>query len=181
MLIRPYAREDWDGVWRILEPVFRAGETYPVPRDISAEDAREAWTSGAKQVFVAVDESSGVLLGTYYLRPNFEGAASHICNCGYVVAEAARGRGIAARMCEHSQAEAIARGYRAMQYNLVVSTNDSAVHLWQKMGFTIVGTIPDAFSHPRHGLVAAHVMYKRLRNDDGCSLYTQKAHNRIQS
>ena len=84
-------------------------------------------------------------------------------------------------MCEHSQAEAVARGYRAMQYNLVVSTNDSAVHLWQKMGFTIVGTIPDAFSHPRHGFVAAHVMYKRLRNDDGCSLYTQKAHNRIQS
>ena len=162
MLIRPYSPDDWDAVWTILEPVFRAGETYPVPRDISAADAKAAWTSGAKQVFVAVDDSSGHCLGTYYLRPNFEGAASHICNCGYVVSEQARGKGVAARMCEHSQTQAIARGYRAMQYNLVVSTNESAVHLWQKMGFAIIGTIPEAFRHPRLGFVDAHVMYKRL-------------------
>ena len=166
MRIRSYAREDWDGVWAVLEPVFRAGDTYALPRDISADAAREAWTSGAKQVFVAVDEPAGEIVGTYYLRPNFDGAASHICNCGYVVSERARGRGIAAEMCEHSQAEAIARGYRAMQYNLVVSSNDGAVHLWRKMGFAIVGTIPDAFRHPRLGFVDAYVMYKRLGGHD---------------
>jgi len=162
MLIRHYSREDWDRVWTILEPVFRAGETYAFLRDISSADAQAAWTTAPKEVFVAVDESTGDFLGTYYLRPNFEGAASHICNCGYVVSENARGRGVAARMCEHSQAEAVARGYRAMQFNLVVSTNQSAVHLWKKMGFAIIGTVPEAFRHPRLGFVDAHVMYKRL-------------------
>jgi len=162
LLIRPYSPEDWNAVWAILEPVFRAGETYPFPRDITAATARDAWTSGPKQVFVAVEDATNRLLGTYYLRPNFEGGASHICNCGYVVSEHARGLGIAARMCAHSQSEAIARGYRAMQYNLVVSTNDSAVHLWQKMGFGIIGTVPEAFRHPRLGFVDAYVMYKRL-------------------
>jgi L-amino acid N-acyltransferase YncA len=163
VLIRPYAAADWPAVWAILEPVFRAGETYAFPREISAEQAREAWTTTGKQVFVAIDEPSGEVLGTYYLKANFEGAASHICNCGYVVSERARGRGIAARMCEHSQREALARGFRAMQYNLVVSSNENAVHLWKKMGFTIVGTIPEAFRHPRLGFVDAYVMHKRLR------------------
>ncbi|HJZ76650.1 MAG TPA: GNAT family N-acetyltransferase [Vicinamibacterales bacterium] len=160
--IRPFAAADWDGVWAILEPVFRAGETYAFARDISAADARAAWTSAPKQVFVAADESTGELLGTYYLRPNFEGAASHICNCGYVVSEHARGRGVAAQMCEHSQAEAAARGYRSMQFNLVIATNEGAVHLWKKMGFAIIGTVPEAFRHPRLGFVDAHIMYKRL-------------------
>jgi ribosomal protein S18 acetylase RimI-like enzyme len=166
MVIRPYSPDDWDRVWAILEPVFRAGDTYAIAQDISAADAKDAWTHAAKQVFVAIDESTGQFLGTYYLRPNFDGPASHICNCGYVVAERARGRGVAARMCQHSQEEAIARGYRAMQFNLVVSTNHPAVHLWKKMGFTIVGTVPGAFRHPRQGFVDAHIMYKRLHPPD---------------
>ena len=101
MVIRAYAAADWPGVWAILEPVFRAGETYAFPRDMSESQAHDTWTAAGKQVFVAVDEATGELVGTYYVKPNFEGAASHICNCGYVVSESARGRGIAARMCEH--------------------------------------------------------------------------------
>ena len=166
VLIRPYDAADWGRVWAVLEPVFRAGETYAFPREISADQARGAWTAAEKQVFVAVDEEAGELLGTYYLKANFEGAASHICICGYVVSERARGRGIAARMCEHSQRQALAHGFRAMQYNLVVSSNQDAVHLWKKMGFTIVGTIPEAFRHPRLGFVDAYVMYKRLHAAD---------------
>ena len=166
MLIRAYAAADWPGVWAILEPVFRAGETYAFPREMSESQALDTWTAAGKHVFVAVDEATGELLGTYYVKANFEGAASHICNCGYVVSERARGRGIAARMCEHSQREAIARGFRAMQYNLVVSSNEGAVHLWKKMGFAIVGTIPEAFRHPRLGFVDAYVMYKRLRSTE---------------
>ena len=160
--IRPYTPEDWDRVWAVLEPVFRAGETYAFPREISAEQAREAWTTAGKQVFVAIDEPTGEVLGTYYLKPNFEGAASHICNCGYVVSERARGRGIAARMCEHSQREALARGFRAMQFNMVVSTNERAVRLWQSMGFAIAGRLPGAFAHPALGDVDAFVMYQTL-------------------
>lgn len=162
LLIRRYQPRDWPSVWSILEPVFRAGETYAIARDITAEAARLAWTRGPKETFVALDQASGVLIGTYYLRPNADGPGSHVCNCGYVVAEKARGKGIAARLCEHSQQEAVARGYRAMQYNLVVSTNEGAVRLWQRMGFEIIGTIPDAFDHPRAGLVDGHVMYKPL-------------------
>ena len=162
MTIRPYMADDWPHVWAILEPVFRAGETYAFRRDVSAEDARQAWTGGHKEVFVAVDETTGDLLGTYYLRPNFDGPGSHVCNCGYVVAGNARGRGVASRMCEHSQAHAASRGYRAMQYNLVVSTNEGAVRLWKRMGFEVIGTVPGAFRHPRLGFVDAYVMYKSL-------------------
>jgi GNAT superfamily N-acetyltransferase len=162
VFIRPYTQEDWEHVWAILEPVFRAGETYAYPRDISAEVAKDAWTSSPKVVFVAVDDRTGHILGTYYLRPNFEGPGSHVCNCGYVVSETARGKGVATRMCEHSLAEAASRGYRAMQFNLVVSTNEGAVRLWKKLGFDTIGTLPGAFRHARLGFVDAHIMYKRL-------------------
>jgi len=161
-VIRPYQKEDWEEVWEILEPVFRAGETYAVPRDISAEDARAAWTSAPRAAFVAVDDATGKVLGTYHLKPNYDGPGSHVCNCGYVVSEQARGKGIGSSMCQHSQREAALRGYRAMQYNLVVSTNEDAVRLWRSMGFAVVGTIPGGFRHPRLGFVDAHVMYKLL-------------------
>ena len=162
MLIRPYMPGDWDQVWAILEPVFRAGDTYAIRSDIAAGEAREYWTSRPKQVFVAIDEPTGQFLGTYYLRPNFDGPGSHICNCGYIVGEHARGKGVASKMCEHSQVEAVARGYRAMQYNLVVSTNVRAVRLWKHMGFEIIGTVPGGFRHPRLGFVDAHIMFKVL-------------------
>jgi ribosomal protein S18 acetylase RimI-like enzyme len=159
--IRSYGPGDWPGVWAILEPVFRAGETYAVPPEISEADAKTMWTTPPKQVFVAEGED-GTLLGTYFLRPNHDGPASHVCNCGYVVSSAAAGRGVASQMCEHSQREAVARGYRAMQFNLVVSTNERAVRLWTRLGFATVGTLPGAFRHPRLGFVDAYVMFKPL-------------------
>ena len=118
------------------------------------------WLDPARAVFVAVEDDR--VLGTYYLRKNRSGPAGHVCNCGYIVAEGARGRGIASAMCEHSQQEAIARGYRGMQYNLVVSTNKRAIRLWRKHGFEIVGTVPGAYDHARDGFVDAHVMFKAL-------------------
>lgn len=162
VMIRPFEPPDWEQVWAILEPVFRAGETYAFPRDMSAERARIAWTTESRTPFVALDEGSGRIVGTYFVKPNFEGPGSHVCNCGYVVSEHARGRGVASLMCEHSQREAASRGYRAMQFNLVVSTNEAAVRLWKNLGFEIVGTVPEAFHHPRLGYVDAYVMYKRL-------------------
>jgi ribosomal protein S18 acetylase RimI-like enzyme len=160
--IRPYQPADWSAVWAMLAPVFRAGESYAVPRDISEEAARRYWTDPSRVVFVAEEPATGQLVGTYYVRPNQEGPGSHVCNGGYIVAESARGRGVAARMCVHSQREAIARGYRAMQYNLVVASNDAAVRLWKAMGFAVVGTLPGAFQHPTLGFVDAYVMYKQL-------------------
>jgi RimJ/RimL family protein N-acetyltransferase len=111
-----------------------------------------------KETFVAEEE--GKLVGTYYMRPNQAGGGRHVCNCGYITRPAAAGRGVASRMCEHSLDHARARHYRAMQFNFVVSTNEGAIRLWQRMGFEIVGRLPDAFQHPSRGFVDALVMFQ---------------------
>lgn len=159
--VRPFHPKDWPGVWQILAPVFRAGDTYAFAVDITEAQARAAWIDAPEATFVALDEY-GVVIGTYYLKPNQPGQGSHVCNCGYVTGEAARGRGVASLMCERSQEDAVIRGYQAMQFNLVVSTNAGAVRLWRRHGFEIVGTLPRAFRHPTDGLVDAFVMYKML-------------------
>ncbi|MEO1132822.1 MAG: GNAT family N-acetyltransferase [Cyanobacteria bacterium J06639_1] len=159
--IRPHAPSDWFAIWHILAPVFRAGETYAIPVDISEADARRIWLDTPLQTFVAQDEA-GQILGTYYLKPNQAGNGSHVCNCGYVVSDRARNRGIASCLCAHSLTVAKELGFRAMQFNCVVSANEVAVRLWQKHGFAIVGTLPGAFQHPQHGFVDAFVMYRTL-------------------
>jgi ribosomal protein S18 acetylase RimI-like enzyme len=161
LIIRPYQEQDWPSVWAIIEPVFRSGETYAFSPDITEEQARLVWIKKPEITFVAVGGDEQIL-GTYYIKPNQPTLGAHVCNCGYIVAEQARGQGVASVMCEHSQREAATRGYRAMQYNLVVSTNDVAVQLWKKLGFEIIGTLPKSFRHSRLGYVDAHVMYKQL-------------------
>lgn len=162
--VRPFQSSDWPAVWGLLEPVFRAGETYAYPRTLTEAEAQHTWVSVPDITYVA-ENQAGSLLGTYYLKPNQPGLGSHVCNCGYIVAEQARGQGIATLLCQHSQQAALQRNYRAMQFNLVVSTNQSAVQLWQKLGFVIVGTLPGAFNHPHHGFVDAFVMYKALSDN----------------
>lgn len=159
--IRQIAETDWPGIWEMLRAVIRAGETYPYARDMTETGAQRMWLDIPEASYVAEDES-GSLLGTYYIKPNQPTLGAHVANCGYIVAEGARCRGVATSMCEHSQAEAVKLGYRAMQYNLVVKTNEASVYLWKKMGFAIVGALPGAFHHPVHGYVDAFVMYKEL-------------------
>ena len=161
-VIRQAEDRDWPSIWKLLEPVFREGETYAFAVDIGEREARAIWLESPAATFVATNDE-GAVLGTYYLKANQAGGGSHVCNCGYAVAAQARGQGVASAMCEHSQREALARGYRAMQFNLVVSTNRAAVRLWQKHDFAIVGVLPGAFRHPRLGFVDACVMYKELR------------------
>ncbi|MFT4176791.1 MAG: GNAT family N-acetyltransferase [Luteolibacter sp.] len=144
----------------MIEPVFRGGTTYAYAPDITEEEAHKVWVELPLATFVMEEE--GEILGTYYLKPNQPGLGNHVCNCGYLVSGFARGRGIASRMCEHSQIEAVARGFRGMQFNLVVSTNTTAIRLWQKLGFETIGTIPGGFRHAELGEVDAHIMYKRL-------------------
>lgn len=152
---------DWPRVWEIMRPVIRAGETYPYARDMDAAGAHQMWIDIPQVSFIAENET-GDLLGTYYIKPNQPTLGAHVANCGYIVAERARGQGVATLMCEHSQGEAIKLGYRAMQYNLVVKTNAASVYLWQKLGFNIVGDLRGAFAHPAYGYVDAYVMYKEL-------------------
>ena len=160
MTIRPAGPEDANAIWEILEPTIRAGETYTLPRDMEREKALAYWFSAEHTVFVA--EEDGEILGTYYLRVNQKGGGAHVCNCGYMTAVRASGRGVAGAMCEHSLEYARAQGFRAMQYNFVVSSNEAALHLWQKFGFATVGQLPGAFLHPRLGYVDALVLYRAL-------------------
>ena len=158
--IREATPRDSDAIWRILEPTFRAGETYTLPRDITREEALAYWFAPGNQVFAAEDDQE--IVGTYYLRANQRGGGSHVANCGYMTAPHAAGRGVARAMCLHSKEQAKRSGFRAMQFNFVVSTNERAVKLWQSVGFRIVGTLPLAFAHPRQGFVDAFVMFAEL-------------------
>ncbi len=160
MHIRSASSTDAPAIWSIIEPVIRAGETYTLDRNLSRAEALAYWMGADKKVFVA--EQAGTILGTYYMRPNQAGGGRHVCNCGYVTAPDATGKGVARSMCEHSMATARTQRYRAMQFNFVVSTNGRAVSLWQKMGFEVVGRLPGAFRHPTHGYVDALVMYQAL-------------------
>ena len=159
--IRRFDEQDWNATWQIIEPVFRAGETYPFSPEITEKEAHKAWIEKPSVTFVATDENHRVM-GTYYIKPNQPALGAHVCNCGYIVGENARGRGVATKLCEHSQHEAVSQGFRAMQYNLVVSTNEGAVRLWKEQGFDLIGTLPGAFRHQQLGFVDAYVMYKQL-------------------
>jgi L-amino acid N-acyltransferase YncA len=161
MLIRPATPADAQAIAAIIMPVIRDGTTYALNRDMSEASALAYWTGTDRETFVAAD-SAGEIVGTYYLRLNQPGGGRHVCNCGYMTSAAATGRGVARQMCAHSLEQARSRGFRAMQFNFVVSTNTRAVKLWQSLGFAVVGTLPEAFDHPREGLVDALVMYQRL-------------------
>jgi L-amino acid N-acyltransferase YncA len=160
LTVRPATLADKDAIWAILEPVIRDGETYTLARDMSRGPALAFWFGATHEVFVAEDDGS--VIGTYFLRPNQAGGGSHIANCGYLTATNATGKGVARAMCAHSLEHAKQRGFRGMQFNFVVSTNERAVRLWNSFGFEIVGTLPQAFFHPTAGYVDAYVMYRLL-------------------
>ena len=160
MLIRPATAADKNAIWTIMEPILRAGETYTLPRDMDKASALAYWFSGEREVFVA--EDNGSIVGTYSLQANQKGGGSHVANCGYMTAVTAAGRGVGRAMCAHSLDRARARGFRSMQYNFVISTNERAVRLWQSFGFEIAGRLHRAFEHPTRGYVDAYIMYRDL-------------------
>lgn len=148
-------------MWSLLEPVFRAGETFPHDPAITEAQARLLWIEQTRAVMVAVD-AAGVVVGTYYLKPNSLVLGAHVANAGYVVAEHVRRQGIGSRLCQHSLQAARRLGFRLMQFNLVVSTNTAGIRCWRRNGFQIVGTLPGAFRHKQLGYVDALVMVQSL-------------------
>jgi L-amino acid N-acyltransferase YncA len=160
MIIREATKEDFDRIWPIFHEIVAAGETYAYARDTTKEQAVQIWLDAPRQTFLA--EEDGRVLGTYYIKTNQAGPGDHVCNCGYMVSAEARGRGLATAMCEHSQKIAKELGYKAMQFNFVASSNETAVRLWTRLGFDTVGRLPKAFNHPSKGYVDALVMYKWL-------------------
>lgn len=160
LIIRPAAASDQDAVWAIIGPIIGAGETYALPRDWSREQALAYWFLPAHAVFVA--EVAGEVLGSFYLQANQQGGGAHVANAGFATAAHATGRGIARGMGHLALAEAKARGFRAMQFNFVISTNAAAVHLWTSLGFETLCRLPGAFAHPTLGDVDALLMFRRL-------------------
>lgn len=160
MQIRLATMNDADGIWSVIGPRIRAGETFALARDLSPQQAVSDWLAPERESYVAVEGER--ILGTYYMRTNQPGGGSHVANCGYMTAAEASGRGVARALCQHSLERARARGFRAMQFNFVVSTNERAVRLWSAMGFQIVGRLPGAFQHPTLGYVDALVMFQAL-------------------
>ena len=160
MSIRAYQLADEAALWEVIGPAIQSGETYALPREMTRVEALAWWTGGDHKAYVY--ERDGDVVGSYFIRPNHRGGGGHVANAGYATRPDSRGQGVARAMCEHSQGEAVGMGFRQMQFNFVISSNVGAVTLWQRCGFSIVGTVPEAFDHPRLGYVDAHIMVKRL-------------------
>jgi len=160
MNLRPARDADQEAIWEIFRAVVAPGDTYVFAPDTSREEALAYWFRDDTRTYVA--ERDGRIVGTYVLKPNQPALGSHVANAAFMVSPSARGLGVGRRLGLHCLDEARRLGFRAMQFNFVVSTNEPAVRLWQALGFRIVGTLPGAFRHARHGLVDAYVMFRTL-------------------
>jgi len=163
MTIRAATDADRDAIWNIFHEIIAAGDTYAFDPQMPREEALAYWFRADTHTYVA--EEDGSVVGTYILRPNQSGPGSHVANAAFMVARDAEGAGVGRRMAEHCLSEARRMGFRAMQFNFVISTNTRAIHLWNQLGFKIVGTLPGAFRHPEKGFVDVYVMYRSLLED----------------
>ncbi|SHO57408.1 Acetyltransferase (GNAT) family protein [Vibrio quintilis] len=164
MNIREMNELDFRRFWPVFEEIIKAQETYAFDPDMSYLQGYAVWCETPVKTYIC--EESGQVLGSYYIKPNAMGPGKHICNCGFMVAPKARGKGVARAMCQHAQLKAVKMGFRAMQFNSVVSTNEVAVRLWQKEGFSIIGTVPEAYRHRTLGYVDSLIMHKKLAESD---------------
>lgn len=164
MNLRPADRADADAIWEIFHTVIAGGDTYVFDPAMSREEAMAYWFRADTHTYVA--ETDGLVVGTYILKPNQPALGSHVANASFMVSPSARGLGAGRLMGEHCLDEARRLGFRAMQFNFVVSTNEPAVRLWQQLGFNIVGTLPGAFRHSKLGFVDAYVMFRTLKTSE---------------
>jgi len=159
--IRAFFGDDWESVWPIFQEIVKAGDTYAYDPEWSSEQAREIWVESPPGHTVVATDGPRVL-GTAKMGPNRPGPGSHVATASFMVAGAARGRGVGRTLGEYAISWARAQGYAAMQFNAVVETNEPAVRLWRDLGFRIIGTVPEAFQHPTLGRVGLHIMHRFL-------------------
>lgn len=160
LLIRPATNEDFGIIWPIFRDVVRKGDTYVQLPNTDETQAKAYWMAPGHRVFAALKD--GHCVGTYFVTANRPGLGDHIANASFMVAPKSQGGGLGRAMANHALETARGMGFRGMQFNFVVATNHGAIHLWETLGFEIIGTIPDAFRHPKEGLVPAHIMYRSL-------------------
>ncbi len=160
MQISEITRSDFESFWPVFKEVVSAQETYAFDPEIELESAYNLWCLSPQKTYAIKD--NGLVLGSYFIKANASGPSSHISNCGYMVSPESRGKGVARMLCLHSQQIASKLGYTAMQFNSVVSTNEIAINLWKKLGYDIIGTIPQAYNHKKLGYVDSFIMYKQL-------------------
>lgn len=160
MKIREAIFDDYDAVWDIFENVIKSGDKFVFSPETKKKELSKLWFAPSMKTYVVVEENK--ILGTYFIKPNQLGLGSHVANCGYMVSSDAMGKGVGRFLCDHSIENAKIKGYKAIQFNMVVSTNDIAVKLWEKFGFKIIGTIPKGFNHTKLGYVDAYIMHREL-------------------
>lgn len=165
MNIRRMQADEFPVFWPTFQAIIQAQDSYAYDPQLTMEQAAALWCALPQETWLA--EEDGMLLGSYYIKPNAAGPGKHVCNCGYMVAPAARGRGVAAALCQHSQQRGRALGFLAMQFNAVVASNSVAVALWKKLGFVEVGRVPGAYRHRSLGLVDCLIMHKWLADSAG--------------
>ncbi len=163
MQIKEITKSDFELFWPVFKDIIQAQETYAFDPDMDFETAYSMWCVNPQKSYVVIED--GLILGTYYIKANAAGPSGHISNCGYMVSPKSRGKGVARKLCLHSQEIAIELGYNAMQFNSVVSSNDIAVRLWLKLGYQIIGTIPKAYKHKQLGLIDSFIMHKHFKAD----------------
>ncbi|MFJ8929597.1 GNAT family N-acetyltransferase [Streptomyces sp. NPDC102340] len=161
MKIRDIRDGDWERIWPFWRRIVREGETYAWDPDTSEPEARALWTEGAGKRVLVMEDDAGTLVATAYVKPNYGGPARDTANAGFMVDPDHGGHGHGRALAEHVLTMAEQDGYRAMVFNAVVETNP-AVRLWTSLGFTILGTVPEAYDHPRHGRVGLHIMHRAL-------------------
>ncbi|MBC87040.1 MAG: GNAT family N-acetyltransferase [Bdellovibrionaceae bacterium] len=160
MEIRKAQTDDHLQIWEIFRDVIKSGDTYVFSPDSTQEQGLQNWVGPKFHTYVACESNS--ILGTYIIKQNQPDLGSHVANASYMVAPKAQGKGIGKLMAQHSLEVAKRLGFKAMQFNIVVSTNEIAVNLWKKLGFEIIGTIPKGFNHKDLGYVDAYIMYQKL-------------------
>jgi L-amino acid N-acyltransferase YncA len=163
--IREAIDDDWPAIWPFFREIANARETYAYDPEIDEEQARELWMVGPPARTVVAVDDRGEVLGSASMYPNRPGPGSHVASASFMVDAEARGRGVGRALGDDFLNWARSQGYRAAQFNAVVETNTAAVALWRTLGFQIVGTVPEAFCHPRAGFVALHVMHRPLDCD----------------
>lgn len=162
VVLRPAAEADFPALFALFQHILQEGLTYSyLPEEMTQERSRRYWMT-AEGTHCVIAEIDGQFAGCFALRPNRTGHGDHVANASFIVHPDHRGRGVGRALGKQALVLAKSLGYRAIQYNFVVSVNDIAVKLWQSLGYSIIGTLPEGFRHPTLGLVDVYIMHRYL-------------------